>query len=68
MDFILGPLNLCYDCFAWGFCGTPKSGNGGVSLTILPAFETIFPLVGCTVQPRNKDLCLAFLNEGMQGV
>lgn len=40
--FSLGTLHMCYDCLAWGFCGTLNSGNGDVSDLFAPLWMTFF--------------------------
>lgn len=47
---VLGSLHTCCGCLARDFCGTLNSGNG-VSLTLLPAFGTLFFLLGYLTQP-----------------
>ena len=47
--------------FVWWFCGTPNSGSG-VSLSLGPAFGTLFLLLGCLDKCWYEGLCLIFLH------
>lgn len=51
VQFMTPGLCICVTVVSFLFYGTPNSpkGTGNVSLTLLPAFESLFLLLGCVV-------------------
>lgn len=57
---VLGPLCMCYGYQLGGFMGVLTAGMG-VSLTLLPAHEILFLLLGYLGQPQYEGFLLVLL-------